>query len=728
MLNTGEQHGRYVSCLLETFFHPILNNIFQQSSEVTFRLSLKASSNPDVYVVLLVQLPATYPKTVPNIIVEDLGNLRRGAKSRIEDVVKNKPKTLLGSEMIYELAVNIQDVLEDVALAQAEDKDIPSLEEERIEQEVAAFQQAERQRQEEIRKQEAATAEEERALQQLLEDKIKQRERNKARDSRRKSRSAALEASEPADEISGSITFDPPLVMNDSDGRSLTFRAVCGKTLLQSSPNKETFIVRPMTSENRFHAPLLVLKEIFLEESGPETLAFRQQMRTSEDKLETLRRLRHPNLVDFIGFKICRPVDAYNSPENNWQICVLFEYANKGSLSELLDIVGSVGVESVRSWMIQLLEALEFYHRSGIVHGNIHSGRVMLFRHVTGSTTVKLQGNVEEAIPSSRAPKRTLATSKSPFWLPPEVTQNDTQPTPKTDVWDLGIVLLQMGFGKDVFQRYTSANAVMSSLDLSAPLHDLLREIFRPDPKKRPTAFQLQPSEFFRVDVPLLENPVASHSMSMSRRPRVDSQLGMPLFSRYAHDFDEAGRLGRGGFGQVVKARNKLDGRFYAVKKINQNSAGALKDTLSEIMLLSRLNHPYVVRYYTAWLEEDFETIDEEAVSSTEADSFRGNTYEQSTSGLDFISSSGYPKVEFAYDSDDENGGTSTDQEMIGSNQVPEIETGTDRELNRVRSGSQGRPVTTTLYIQMEYCEKHVSIALSNASLVSDYAHRLFAI
>lgn len=198
---------------------------------------------------LRVQLPATYPKTPPNLALENLNDLRRGAKSRIEDVVKNKPSTLLGSEMIYEIAVAIQDILEDAAIAQAEDKDIPSLEEERMVQEAAAFQLAERRRQEELRRQEAAAAEEERALQQLVEDKLKERERLKARDSRRKSRSAALDMDEPLEDSSDCVSFDTTMVMNDTQDRPLTFRTVFGKTLLQSSGNEETFTVRPLVSQ-----------------------------------------------------------------------------------------------------------------------------------------------------------------------------------------------------------------------------------------------------------------------------------------------------------------------------------------------------------------------------------------------------------------------------------------------------------------------------------------------
>ena len=55
----------------------------------------------------------------------------------------------------------------------------------------------------------------------------------------------------------------------------------------------------------------------------------------------------------------------------------------------------------------------------------------------------------------------------------------------------------------------------------------------------------------------------------------------------------------------VVRSRNKLDGRFYAVKKIKSRSASSLNDVLSEIIILSQLNHPYVVRYYNAWLEDE---------------------------------------------------------------------------------------------------------------------------
>jgi eukaryotic translation initiation factor 2-alpha kinase 4 len=53
----------------------------------------------------------------------------------------------------------------------------------------------------------------------------------------------------------------------------------------------------------------------------------------------------------------------------------------------------------------------------------------------------------------------------------------------------------------------------------------------------------------------------------------------------------------------VVKARNKLDGRFYAIKKVKLRGTENDDKIFREVNALSRLNHRYIVRYYATWLE-----------------------------------------------------------------------------------------------------------------------------
>ncbi|XP_030315575.1 eukaryotic translation initiation factor 2-alpha kinase 1 isoform X1 [Calypte anna] len=76
--------------------------------------------------------------------------------------------------------------------------------------------------------------------------------------------------------------------------------------------------------------------------------------------------------------------------------------------------------------------------------------------------------------------------------------------------------------------------------------------------------------------------------------------------SRYLNEFDEIARLGKGGYGKVYKVRNKLDGQFYAIKKINIKKATRrdCMKVLREVKVLAGLQHPNVVGYHTAWMEQ----------------------------------------------------------------------------------------------------------------------------
>ncbi|XP_044289401.1 eukaryotic translation initiation factor 2-alpha kinase 1 isoform X2 [Varanus komodoensis] len=75
--------------------------------------------------------------------------------------------------------------------------------------------------------------------------------------------------------------------------------------------------------------------------------------------------------------------------------------------------------------------------------------------------------------------------------------------------------------------------------------------------------------------------------------------------SRYINEFDEVSRLGKGGYGTVYKVRNKLDGQFYAIKKILIKKATKrdCMKVLREVKVLAGLQHPNIVGYHTAWME-----------------------------------------------------------------------------------------------------------------------------
>eukprot|EP00752_Nemacystus_decipiens_P009926 g8853.t3 len=75
--------------------------------------------------------------------------------------------------------------------------------------------------------------------------------------------------------------------------------------------------------------------------------------------------------------------------------------------------------------------------------------------------------------------------------------------------------------------------------------------------------------------------------------------------SWYRSQFKELENLGKGGFGTVVKVRNRVDRRLYAVKKVGLDpfDKQTNRKIRREVTTISTLIHKNIVRYYQAWLE-----------------------------------------------------------------------------------------------------------------------------
>ncbi|XP_072936562.1 eukaryotic translation initiation factor 2-alpha kinase 1-like [Epargyreus clarus] len=81
-------------------------------------------------------------------------------------------------------------------------------------------------------------------------------------------------------------------------------------------------------------------------------------------------------------------------------------------------------------------------------------------------------------------------------------------------------------------------------------------------------------------------------------------------WSRYHKEFEELFLIASGGFGSVFKARHRLDGVEYAVKKvfIKSSDVNSVMTHLAEVKTIASLNHPNIVNYKAAWLEPMIES------------------------------------------------------------------------------------------------------------------------
>ncbi len=771
-----------------------------KTSEPSFDIRIKAPMDGDFAVTLGVVLTATYPKSVPVLTVKDAEGLREATLFKVHRFLEATARACAAEdrEMIDTLVEGIREILDDAAAAKAQGLELPSLEEERAAHEATQARAAREEQARAEQQRQEATLEEERALGALVEQE-RERQRTKAKEMRRKNRSHNAGsghvspervglggAGVDADAAASALVFDEPCDLTDAAGNAVYFRTVTGKFLLHTGPVARVYVVRPVLRSDQ-EPRSLALKQADLQAGAKDAVQAVKQVQALETALKALKKLRrqkvHRNLLDVLDFRIDRAETEGEQPATTtttWTVSVLTLLADKGSLADVLELAGHLDVAKVRAWTRDLLDALDFLHGHALLHEDIHPHNVLLVRDASGDIVPKLADAAYQRLMHAmhaRAAGPTVTstrTARSAYWLPPEIAgASRPQYTQKTDVWDFGVVFLQMIFGLDAPHKYHSPRDLLDAHRLSDALFELVSRLFLPDPKKRPRAFDLGSSEFLATDAPILDDgfgladedggggggsgggarsgSLVSLPQLASRRGRRDSASRGAASSRYREDFIEEGRLGKGGFGEVVKARKKLDGQIYAIKKItitqSPQESLTVTDILKEVRLLSQLSHPAVVRYYNAWLEAVYDvggggSADSETVgggSSQPTDAPDGFTVEftRSGTGLDFLSSGGYPNIAFASDESDaedaedaEDDDGSDEDEGCGGDDSGDSDDSDDSDAassqaafsasdeirdnqrlgattpwKRMRRGSQ-RPGRTIMYISMEYCEK----------------------
>uniref|UniRef100_A0AAQ5YTI7 Eukaryotic translation initiation factor 2-alpha kinase 3 n=1 Tax=Amphiprion ocellaris TaxID=80972 RepID=A0AAQ5YTI7_AMPOC len=135
----------------------------------------------------------------------------------------------------------------------------------------------------------------------------------------------------------------------------------------------------------------------------------------------------------------------------------------------------------------------------------------------------------------------------------------------------------------------------------------IVRKFFHPPApvayvrQRKESETQCQTDSKFDLEVVESKEPVAMETRSNE------------YVSRYLTDFEPVQCLGRGGFGVVFEARNKVDDCNYAIKRIRlPNRELAREKVMREVKALAKLEHPGIIRYFNAWQESPPEGWQEE--------------------------------------------------------------------------------------------------------------------
>lgn len=595
------------------------DSIWNQKPPPKFAINLKPSTEfSSLYELQIeVTMTSTYPKSLPKIDISHSLNLSGRQIEAVKDLVEQTLKAQKGSEMVFEVTSNVQQQLDEWArgVAQA----APSLEADRRHRLEAEEQQLQLQHDEMQRARDAEQQREEHKFDSLILEELERSTNQPSRDDVQ----AYLVAPESA---RGVTTFQRVIAVQSPNGQSAVFRQVMSVLKIQQPFFGHTSLAKALIPAGTGETDLAFkLTKIELSAAHWRSAEGIRALNELNSELEVVRKLKIPGIVPLHAFSI----ERFQNAATEWEVTLLLPHAGLTPLSQILESTSTVTLKTAQLWSLQLLEALESLHKAGLRHKCICPETVLVhLNDETGEASMQLCHpqylytlyRMNEAHAFGSESERALISARKAVFIPPEGKKH-ANPTSKWDLWQVGALVVNMLCGKKEMNRHTDYEAFVRKRGWPTQLSQFLLALLNPDPLKRPSALELLTSEFFRADFEDADLDAVSEPWPI---PAVNSDQSLDAFSRtrrlssnddtlsrYKHDFDEGIMLGRGGFGEVVKARNKLDGRVYAVKKITA-TASTLSHILQEVVLLSRLNHQYVVRYYTVWLED----VNEDKISA----------------------------------------------------------------------------------------------------------------
>ena len=134
------------------------------------------------------------------------------------------------------------------------------------------------------------------------------------------------------------------------------------------------------------------------------------------------------------------------------ELNILHEYVTGGSLLTIIEKFGALQEKLVRIYIGQILRGLEFIHSLGLVHRNLKCSNVL----IDNSAIVKISDfalsknlfdyGLKKLLKEGEI-KDLLKRDVFPFWLAPEVVTSGEY-TASSDVWSLGIMIIQLLTGK----------------------------------------------------------------------------------------------------------------------------------------------------------------------------------------------------------------------------------------------------------------------------------------
>uniref|UniRef100_A0A336LN81 non-specific serine/threonine protein kinase n=1 Tax=Culicoides sonorensis TaxID=179676 RepID=A0A336LN81_CULSO len=389
-----------------------------------------------------------------------------------------------------------------------------------------------------------------------------------------------------------------------------------------------------------------------------------------ERETKSLSEMRHKNIISYNFIQIVQKKDGL-------LIYLVQDFIFGSSVSCISSYLGW-SPDGASYAARGILDALIYLHKHGITHDNLYDSTVYIDSNGTVKVTdFNLVPRLEELVSGQKQSKPDLTAFGALI--------ESLSPTPPEEM-------------RDFIEKCKSTRTI-SLTDLQE--HPFLRPMLFQHNQDNNKGKELEVTKNLEKDRP--------HSTQLL-------QYSAPVItaekSRLQTEFEVLTYLGKGAYGDVLKVRNILDNRQYAIKRIPlpAKSKQLFRKMTREVELLSRLNHENVVRYYNSWIES--------AIAQDDANRSLMENDEWSISHDSRRHSNRLNPRVIKQESDDssdssdwicmpKDNSSSDGIEFVDSNgAVTKYDDDSDDEANHTKSTKEEKNEIQYMYIQMEFCEK----------------------
>ncbi|RKP06052.1 kinase-like domain-containing protein [Thamnocephalis sphaerospora] len=212
--------------------------------------------------------------------------------------------------------------------------------------------------------------------------------------------------------------------------------------------------LNPLTGE------LLAAKQVELPNRSGQDERRERMLEALQREIDLLKDLDHENIVRYLG-----------SQRDDQHLNIFLEYVPGGSVASMLINYGPFKEAMVKAYLRQILLGLEYLHGQGIIHRDIKGGNIL----ADGRGAIKISDfgvSLKKSNPATVAHFKALLSGK----MAPEVVKSQHY-TPKTDIWSLGCLVVEMFTGDHPFPKRDQAQALFwIGMDNSPEIPDNISE------------------------------------------------------------------------------------------------------------------------------------------------------------------------------------------------------------------------------------------------------------